>query len=217
MVVKRVRGDWLMLLSYWDAGHIVLNVNDPANPVFVNDTQFTDPDPETAPRRRKGNNFWGVQTYRAPGDKTTYVLASDRDSGLWIFRFTGGDEPDQGGRPLSATLTGAEEVPGPGDPDGSGQAELRLNPGQGEVCWTIDVEGIDLPATAAHIHAGAAGVAGPVVVTLSPPDEGGTASGCQSNIARDLIRAIIQHPEEYYVNVHNAAYPDGAVRGQLSP
>lgn len=120
---------------------------------------------------------------------------------------------DAGGRPLATTLTGAEEVPGPGDPDGTGTASIRLNPGQGEVCFELTVSGI-APATAAHIHVGAAGVAGPVVVGLSPPTSG-TSSGCVSADPA-LIKAIIQNPEQYYVNVHNADYPAGAVRGQLS-
>jgi hypothetical protein len=42
---------------------------------------------------------------------------------------------DDSGRPFSTALTGAAEVPGPGDPDGSGQARIRLNSGQGEVCY----------------------------------------------------------------------------------
>ncbi len=39
-----------------------------------------------------GNDFWGVEAHRLPGDPTeqTYILGSDRDSGLWIFRYTGG-------------------------------------------------------------------------------------------------------------------------------
>ena len=123
---------------------------------------------------------------------------------------------DHGGRPLSTTLTGAEEAPGPGDPDGTGSANLTLNQGQGEICFEISVENITLPATAAHIHEAPAGEPGPVVVTLSPPDESGTSSGCVSDVDRELIRDIRQHPEEYYVNVHNADFPDGAVRGQLS-
>ena len=44
MVVKKVGKDWLMLLSYWDAGWIVLNVNDPANPVFVGESDHPNPD-----------------------------------------------------------------------------------------------------------------------------------------------------------------------------
>ncbi|MEO7838953.1 MAG: CHRD domain-containing protein [Anaerolineales bacterium] len=118
-----------------------------------------------------------------------------------------------GGRKLTTTLTGAAEVPGPGDPDGSGTATITLNYGQGEVCWDLTVSGI-APATAAHIHVAPAGVAGPVVVPLSPPTSG-SSSGCAS-ADRDLIKAIIQNPEQYYVNVHNAEYPPGALRGQLS-
>jgi hypothetical protein len=120
---------------------------------------------------------------------------------------------DDGGRPLATTLTGAAEIPGPGDPDGSGTASIRLNPGQGEVCFELTVSGM-APATAAHIHVGPAGVAGPVVVGLAPPTSG-TSSGCVSADPA-LIKAIIQNPEQYYVNVHNADFPAGAVRGQLS-
>jgi hypothetical protein len=118
-----------------------------------------------------------------------------------------------GGRPLAAVLTGAAEVPGPGDPDGSGTARLTLNQGQGRICYKLTVSGI-APATAAHIHIGAAGVAGPVVVTLAAPT-GGSSSSCIT-VDADLIKAIRQHPENYYVNVHNAEFPAGAVRGQLS-
>jgi hypothetical protein len=120
---------------------------------------------------------------------------------------------DDGGRPLSTALTGAEEVPGPGDPDGSGEAVLTLNHGQGQVCFQLNVSDI-APATAAHIHVGPEGVAGPVVVGLTPPT-GGSSSGCVT-ADRDLIKAIIQDPDAYYVNVHNAEFPAGAVRGQLS-
>jgi hypothetical protein len=46
MVVKRIDGHWIMLLAYWDAGYVQLNVDDPANPVFIGDTDFNNPDPE---------------------------------------------------------------------------------------------------------------------------------------------------------------------------
>jgi len=119
-----------------------------------------------------------------------------------------------GGRTFTTTLSGAAEVP-PADPDGSGTATITLNYGQGTVCWEITVSNITLPATAAHIHEAPVGVAGPVVVPLSAPDASGSASGC-ATVDRAEIKDIIQHPEEYYVNVHNADYPGGAVRGQLS-
>jgi hypothetical protein len=122
---------------------------------------------------------------------------------------------DHGGRPLTATLTGAAEVPGPGDPDGTGSAVITLNQGQGEVCWEISVSNITLPATAAHIHVAPVGVAGPVVVPLSAPEASGFSSGC-ANADQDLIKAIRQNPEAYYVNVHTTDFPAGAVRGQLA-
>jgi CHRD domain len=117
------------------------------------------------------------------------------------------------GRTLSATLTGAAEVPGPGDPDGSGTATLTVNPGLGQICYELSVSGI-APATAAHIHGGAVTVAGPVVVPLEPPT-GGTSSGC-AEVSRELALAILKSPSDYYVNVHNAEFPAGALRGQLS-
>ena len=68
--------------------------------------------------------------------------------------------PSKGGKKLSTTLTGAAQVPGPGDPDGTGSAALRLRKGQGEICFMLTVSDITLPAAAAHIHKAPAGVAG---------------------------------------------------------
>jgi hypothetical protein len=118
-----------------------------------------------------------------------------------------------GGRPLSASLTGAAEAPGPGDADGSGTANITVNPGQEDICFELAVSDI-APATAAHIHSGVVGVPGPVVVSLAAPTSG-TSSGCVS-VDRALAIDIIQNPENYYINVHNADHPAGALRGQLS-
>ena len=124
---------------------------------------------------------------------------------------------DEGGRPFSTTLTGANEVPGPGDPDASGTASLALNPGQGEVCFDLAWTLVDGTVFAAHIHVGQTGVAGPVVVPLFSGSFSGTdsASACV-NADRTLLLAILQSPENYYVNVHSSVFPAGAVRGQLS-
>jgi hypothetical protein len=116
------------------------------------------------------------------------------------------------GRLFTVDLTGAAEVtaagvPNQGDPDGSGTATLSINPGTGEVCWTIEVEGID-PITAAHIHFAPSTTTGGIVVPL----DGDT--GC-TTVSRELALAIITDPTSYYVNVHNATYPAGALRGQL--
>jgi hypothetical protein len=122
--------------------------------------------------------------------------------------------PAHAGKSFSMALTGAAEVPGPGDPDGSGMAWVTLNAGQETVCWQISVEGILLPATGAHIHRGGVDDFGPVVVALSPPNASGESSGC-TTAARELIVEILSNPEMFYVNVHSTEYPAGAVRGQL--
>lgn len=119
-----------------------------------------------------------------------------------------------GGAEVSATLTGAAEVPGPGDPDGSGTARITLNPGAGEVCFNLEVNNIEA-ATASHIHVGGTTVAGPVVVTLAPPPSAGSSTACVS-ADRELVLEILKSPSDYYVNVHNADFPGGAIRGQLS-
>jgi CHRD domain len=120
-----------------------------------------------------------------------------------------------GGRPLTAAMTGAAEVPGPGDSDGSGTATIRLNPGQEKVCFVLTAANITLPAAAAHIHTGAAGSAGGILVPLAPPDATGVSGGCVS-APRATIKAILKRPSGYYVNVHTSDFANGAIRGQLS-
>jgi hypothetical protein len=125
---------------------------------------------------------------------------------------------DDGGRPLSTTLVGAEEAPGPGDPDATGQAVLTLNQGQNEVCFDISWADVDGTVFASHIHVAPAGEPGPVVVTLFTGSFTGTdsVSGCTQDVDPELIKAIRQDPTAYYVNVHSRPnFPGGAVRGQL--
>lgn len=119
---------------------------------------------------------------------------------------------DMEGDTLSAVLTGGAEVPEPGDPDGSGTAEVVLNPADNTVCFDIEVENIEEPG-AAHIHSGTAGTAGPPVVDFDVPNQG--LSGCVDADAA-MIESIRAMPSDYYVNVHNAEFGGGAVRGQLS-
>ena len=118
-----------------------------------------------------------------------------------------------GGRKLQTNLTGAAEAPNPGDPDGRGMATVTVNAGKRQVCYTLSVRNID-PATAAHIHEAPTGVAGPVKVTLRAPTTG-RSSGCVT-VTRQLALEILKDPADYYVNVHNPAFPTGAVRGQLA-
>ena len=124
---------------------------------------------------------------------------------------------DHGGRPFSTVMT-PEVTTTPvwaGDPDGSGVASITINPGQGEICWTLSVAGILLPASSAHIHQAAPGIRGAIVVPLSPPGATGTSTGCVSGVNADLLREIRTRPQGFYVNVHTSQFPAGAVRGQL--
>jgi hypothetical protein len=76
------------------------------------------------------------------------------------------------------------------------------------------VQDITLPAIGAHVHLGAAGENGPVVVPLTPPDASGVSSEC-AEVSRELAKAIMKNPENYYVNVHTSDFSDEALRGQL--
>jgi len=119
-----------------------------------------------------------------------------------------------GGRPFTTTLAGPAEVP-PGDPDATGTATVWINPGTGTVCYSWSVTGATTPIFAAHIHHAPVGVAGPVVVPL-PPTGPSSGSGCTTGVDRSLALDIIRNPSDYYVNTHNAEFPTGAARGQLS-
>lgn len=117
--------------------------------------------------------------------------------------------------PRRATLSGDVEVPGPGDPNGSGRARLKLYPAKGKICYRVSWSRIQNPA-AGHIHKGPAGVAGPVKVTLF---EGVVKnydyySAC-AKVPKWRVKAIKERPSRWYVNLHNETYPDGAIRGQL--
>ena len=117
-----------------------------------------------------------------------------------------------------AVLTGAKEVDstgdrGTGDRNGRGSFSATLDGRM--LCYGIQVKNIDDPA-AAHIHRGGPRVAGPVVQELEHPESGDPGSSTECvRLARSLARALKDNPRGFYVNVHNAAYPNGAVRGQL--
>jgi hypothetical protein len=121
---------------------------------------------------------------------------------------------------LSARLKGANEVPGPGDPNGKGEAFVTVKPAKRKVCFQLSWKRI-ADATAAHIHKGVEGDAGPIKVLLFEDNTGlpspGAVDGCVKHLKRKLLRRIKRHPDRFYVNIHNDQYPDGAIRGQLGP
>jgi hypothetical protein len=117
-----------------------------------------------------------------------------------------------GGRTLRASLSGRAEAPRPGKLDARGSATVRINPGQTRLCYTLTTRNLRR-ATMAHIHRGVAGTAGPPVLPLKVRSNASTSS-C-TRVARGLARDLIRNPRGFYVNVHSANFPDGAIRGQL--
>lgn len=120
---------------------------------------------------------------------------------------------DTVGESWNTALVGNQEVPGPGDPDGTGTAKITADATTNSVCYDITVQRI-ATATAAHLHRGSAGVAGPPVVTFKAPTNG-ASSECL-RVDKALAASIIADPSAFYVNIHTADYPNGAIRGQLS-
>jgi hypothetical protein len=119
---------------------------------------------------------------------------------------------------LSAKLKGADEVPGPGDPNGKGAVGLAVKKQKRKVCFILEFRRIGDP-TAAHIHKGGPDDAGPVKVLLFEDSEGlpspGAVEGCVRRVKKKIVRQLSRNPQKFYVNVHNDEYPDGAIRGQL--
>jgi Cu/Zn superoxide dismutase len=111
------------------------------------------------------------------------------------------------GTVVKRTLNGTSE------PNATGTAVLRFRPGL--VCFRLTAANVTLPTLAAHIHKGAAGANGNVVVPLKAPDANGTADGCQT-ADQSLIADILANLSGYYVNVHTKEHPGGAIRAQLA-
>jgi hypothetical protein len=113
---------------------------------------------------------------------------------------------------LAAEMDGQQEVP-PADPNGVGDAFVFGSPTDPRaLCYVLIVDRIGT-ATVAHIHRGEVGVVGPPVVDLRAPRDG-DAAACVQTRAR-LVARIMANPQNFYVNVHNTRFPDGAIRGQL--
>jgi len=118
---------------------------------------------------------------------------------------------------FTVSLSGAQEAPAPGDPNGSGSALVLVNAQTNMVCYDFSrTSDITLPATAAHIHQAPPGQAGPVVVPFgNPPNSQGVGNGCVMNVPANIVSGILANPSNFYVNVHTSDFPNGAIRGQL--
>lgn len=104
---------------------------------------------------------------------------------------------------LEATLSPS------GDPNGRGEAILRLNRETNRVCAALEWSRIGTP-NAAHIHRKSDGA---VVIDLT--NAVGDGTGCTANAGRRKIGNVLQNPRRYYVNVHNTTYPAGAIQGTV--
>ena len=106
-------------------------------------------------------------------------------------------------------------MPGPGDPNGKGEGFFSVKPKKHKLCFQVSWVKIEQPS-AGHIHKGVEGEAGDIKVLLfdqTPPTS--TVEDCVKDLKKKLLKRIASNPEKFYVNVHNADYPDGAIRGQL--
>jgi Cu/Zn superoxide dismutase len=128
-----------------------------------------------------------------------------------------------GGRQLSTSMSGSQENP-PNNSPATGTTAVRLNHGQGSVCYDMTVSNLTANPSMAHIHKAPAGQNGGIVIHLfgtggapAPTSTSFTITNfCQTGIDKALIKDIIQNPDQYYVNVHTSTFPGGEIRGQLS-
>ena len=110
----------------------------------------------------------------------------------------------------SVKLSGAEEVP-PVSAAGSGSGTIRVN-SDGTVSGSVSTTGVE--GTMAHIHQGAKGQNGPVIIPLTKAGDTYTVpAGAKLNDAQ--MKAFKEGG--LYVNVHTAKNKGGEVRGQLTP
>ena len=112
----------------------------------------------------------------------------------------------------TATLSPNEEVPTKGPEGASGTAKVDINTDTNQVCYELTPSGLSEPPTAGHIHTGAKGASGPVLIDFNVPANG--LKGCVTSDATK-VAAVTGNPGGHYVNIHTASYAAGAMRGQL--
>lgn len=126
--------------------------------------------------------------------------------------------------PIMATLSGREEVPA--QPNSIATGMFSATPGRDRLEWQLLAGGVGF--VAGHIHLGAAGVNGPIVVPLIANNPGGqnTVDTAGTVAQSDLVGPLAGNYAgfaaalargELYVNLHTVAFPGGEIRAQLRP
>jgi hypothetical protein len=129
------------------------------------------------------------------------------------------------GRFAGAKMTGAQVLPGPGDPDGAGEVVFQFRPptrknnNKAMACAFLGLDGIQDPLKV-RIHKGRTGEVGPVELSVlveefDPPRDGLDASGCRFDLSPRQINAVRRHERRYYAELHTAEFPNGGLRGQI--
>ena len=113
----------------------------------------------------------------------------------------------------SAKLTVAQEVPKQAVKNAKAKGSFHATLAGNTLKWRLTFARLTGPATAAHIHMGAMGKAGAVVVPLCGPCKSGVSG--TAKLTKALERAATKH--KLYVNVHTAKNPGGEIRGQIAP
>jgi len=115
------------------------------------------------------------------------------------------------GTPAGVKLSGEQEVP-PVTTAATGIARITVA-ADGSIAGSITTSGVD--ATMAHVHIGAAGKNGPVIVPMSKSGEGVWVIAPGAKLTAEQLKAY--QAGELYVNVHSAANKGGEIRAQLKP
>lgn len=116
---------------------------------------------------------------------------------------------------FNVTLRGAEEVTAiGGDPDGFATGTVTLNGATNTATWNIVYGNLD-PVTDSHIHLGALGVGGGVLIPFGTQNVAGTPNTLSGSVVDSDVSAVLANPANYYVNIHTGPYPQGAIRGQV--
>jgi hypothetical protein len=127
------------------------------------------------------------------------------------------------------SANGAKEVlsngtPNQGDPDGTATGTLTLDNGTGSgstgsATFSITLSNIDITTLSGHhIHVGASTTTGGIVLDFGDPDNirtGSLLTGMVTGLSATQITTILSNSTNFYYNIHNGAFPGGAVREQL--